>query len=406
MTLPLRHRRRAERFAQLLDEADGGRRQHLRTPVDEELTELLALRHQLVSAGAGPDVDPEFRIGLRAMLVATAEREGIGRTAPPEPALPAPRRTVTSPAGRPVRGASARAATRTAARAAARTVRTARGPRARTAVVAGVAVGAVAFTGMSTASENAVPGDALYGVKRSTERAQLALASSDVGRGQLYLGFAQTRLAEAQTLAGDLERVLDDMDRETSQGVRLLTGAAAQRQDRAALDAVDEFTAGQRRSLADLAGQVTGADQARLAASLELLDAVERRTSQLRQSLQECAGPSATSIDSLGPVPEMCVTLPVPRPLEPDRGQATQPAPPEAHPTTRNPIRPDGPAAVEPDDPANDPDRSEPSTTSKPDGQSDSTDPEQPDSDADSEPDDDDGLLDGLNRLLGNLLGG
>jgi hypothetical protein len=275
--------------------------------------------------------------------------------------------------------------------------------------VAGVAVGAVAFTGMSTASENAVPGDALYGVKRSTERAQLALASSDVGRGQLHLGFAQTRLAEAQALASDLERVLDDMDRETSQGVRLLTGAAAHRQDRAALDAVDEFAAGQRRSLADLAGQVTGADQARLSASLELLDTVEHRTSQLRQSLLECAGPSATSIDSLGPVPEMCVTLPVPSPLEPNRGQATQPAPPEAQPTTGNPTRPDGPAAVEPDDPASDPDRSA-STSSDPAGQSDSADPEQqPDSDADSDADsepDDDGLLDGLNRLLGNLLGG
>ena len=48
----------------------------------------------------------------------------------------------------------------------------------------------MAVSGMSAASENAMPGDALYGVKRSTERAQLALASSEVNRGQLFLDFA------------------------------------------------------------------------------------------------------------------------------------------------------------------------------------------------------------------------
>ena len=36
-----------------------------------------------------------------------------------------------------------------------------------------------------------------YNVKRSTERAQLALAGSDVSRGKLYLEFAGSRLDEA-----------------------------------------------------------------------------------------------------------------------------------------------------------------------------------------------------------------
>ena len=74
---------------------------------------------------------------------------------------------------------------------------------------------------MSAASENAVPGDALYGVKRSTERAQLALASSDLTRGQLFLDFARNRLAEARRRQGDSDGfagVLDDMDANTTAG--------------------------------------------------------------------------------------------------------------------------------------------------------------------------------------------
>src|SRR5690625_3737676 len=124
MTASLRHRRRAERFAQLLDEADGGRRQRVRTHLDDELTELVALRHELVMSRPQVEVDREFRTGLRAMLVATAEREGIGQTTA----------TAQQPQQTPARRRFIRA------------------PRARTAVLAGVAVGAVTFAGMSTAS--------------------------------------------------------------------------------------------------------------------------------------------------------------------------------------------------------------------------------------------------------------
>jgi len=393
MTTSLRHRRRAERFAQLLDEASGGRRQHLRSPLDDELAELVALRHELVSRGPGPDIDQEFRTGLRAMLVATAEREGIGRTAQPEPDPPAPRRSrrAVPPTGQAPAPASP-------------TPRPARGPRARIAVLAGVAVGAVAFTGMSTASEGAVPGDPLYGVKRSTERAQLALASSDVGRGQLYLDFARTRLAEAHALASDLDRVLDDMDRDTRHGVQLLTAAAVNRQDPTALEVVDAFTTSQRDALAELAGHVTGADRNRLTSSLGLLDAIEDRTGELRQSLQECAAPSATSIDSLGPVPDECVALPPPSALAFGRERANRPADPARQPSSQ----PNGSGAVAQPSPAEPTGTAKPLTTAGPTGEADRPSlPAGPQpGDGPTEPEADGGLLTGLNRLLGNLLGG
>ena len=74
-----------------------------------------------------------------------------------------------------------------------------------------------------------MPGDTLYGIKRSQEGAQLALASSDAGKGKLYLEFARTRLGEAQAIKADptlLKSTLADMDKETRQGVSLLTSDA------------------------------------------------------------------------------------------------------------------------------------------------------------------------------------
>lgn len=370
----LRQRRRAERFAQLLDEASGGRRHHLRTSDDDELAALLAIPRELAATPA-PELDPEFRVGLRAMLVATAEREGIGATAAPPPA-PAPRPAPSL-----------------------------RGSRARTAIIAGVAVGAVALTGMSTASENAVPGDPLYGLKRSTERAQLALASSDVGRGQLYLDFARSRLQEARLLASDIDRMLDDMDRDTSHGVRLLASAAANRNDLAALDAVEAFVAEQQAALRELADEVGRADRARVDQSLALLEAISQRVRDLRLSLERSC-PSITSIDSLGPVPGNCVALPTPDALlsPPAAAPPAATQAPVTRPDTERPTDDADQAAPEADparplEPQPGPvDEGEPAETEQPAPPAEQSDAEEPD-------EGDGGLLGGLNRLLGNLLG-
>jgi Domain of unknown function (DUF5667) len=283
------HRRRTERFAQLVDEATGGRRHHVRSHLDGQLAELVAIGHRVSALPPAVDLDPEFRIGLRAMLVATAEREGIGRTARPSadselPAHPAP---ATSASGR---------------------------IRTRGAIVVGVAVGAIAVSGMSAASENAVPGDALYGVKRSTERAQLAFAGSDDTRGQLHLGFARTRVAEAAALRGSdgYADVLTDMDSDTRQGVRLLTTAATQRRDAAALEAVDAFVDSQRRALGGLLDHVDGHHRARTEKSLALLDAVARRVTSLQATLT-CESSPTEGTDQLGPKPRDCTAGVTPR---------------------------------------------------------------------------------------------
>lgn len=282
-------RRRAERFAQLLDEANGGRRHHVRSRVDDQLKELVTLGRHLTETTRPVEVDAGFRAELRARLVATAQREGLGATAGTE-----------TPGRRLIAGLTARGPLLPAV--------TARRARARGAILVGVAVGAVAVSGISTASENAVPGDALYGMKRSTERAQLALASSDLGRGQLLLDFAHTRLAEASAVRGDrtaLAAILHDMDENTRQGVRLLTSAAMQRTEPAGLDAVDTFLTSQRQTMATLLDGATSVDQERIRRSLGLLDEVEQRTRALRAALACGAAPSGTA-DRLGPTAGPC----------------------------------------------------------------------------------------------------
>ncbi|MET8120337.1 DUF5667 domain-containing protein [Micromonospora sp. NPDC005189] len=281
-------RRRAERFAQLLDEANGARRHHVRSRVDGQLAPLVAVGQRLSVDPPAVEVAPDFRTGLRAMLLATAEREGVGTT--PAASEPAATRPAATARGRLLPAATARRA------------------RARGAILVGIAAGAIAVSGISAASEDAVPGDALYGMKRSTERAQLALASSDISRGQLFLDFARTRLGEAAKLRGDrigYSAVLDDMDADTRQGVRLLTTAAAQRAEAGSLDTLNIFVSGQHRAVTGLLDGSTRADRERTRRSLLLLDSIRERSDALRAAIA-CGLPAPTASDALGPDPSAC----------------------------------------------------------------------------------------------------
>jgi len=268
-------RRQTERFAQLLDEASGGRRHHSRTRLDDRLADHVHLADQLRNTYVpGPSAD--FRSGLRAQLMAKAERDGIGATAtePEEPVFARPARS-----------------------------------RTRIAIVAGIATGAVAVSGISMASGDANPGDALYQVKRSTEKAQLALASSDLSRGQLYLEFARTLLAEANAVhknPAGFNAALADMDSNTVDGVRLLTATATTHKDPAALDRLDSFVTEQKRLIGQLTGLVDLPSRQRIDASVTLLDAIGARSRALRTALACGAGTAGKGTDDLGPIAALC----------------------------------------------------------------------------------------------------
>jgi hypothetical protein len=273
-----------DRFATLVEETGAGR--HHRRPVDAdpELLALVRFAHDL-GREPHPPVRERFRDDLHTRLLVEFAR----LTAQREAAIadPAAEKTQVVRVVRPRPGLAARAFKP--------------GMRARLAAVIGVATGAVALSGVSLASGDAMPGDLLYSVKRSGEQAQLVIAGSDANRGQLHLDFARTRLVEARRVAaGEVGDVLAEMDRETTEGVRLLFSASFQSDDGAPIDSVTAFVAQQRDDLLELrAGVRTPGDPART--SLDLLDAVEIRANQLRAALAgDCTVPGT---DRFGPKP-------------------------------------------------------------------------------------------------------
>jgi hypothetical protein len=297
--------RRAERFAQLLDEAAGARRHHSWSDADRELTGMVTIGQRVTTLPLVVEVDPEFRTGLRASLMARIEREGIGETVA-EPEVDTPQRRRISdllPSG-----------------------------RTRSAIIATIAAGSFGAFGVSAASGDAIPGDTLYGVKRSAEQAKLALAGSEVSRGQLNLEFARKRLAEAGALGnnqGRLDPVLDDMDTGMREGTRLLTTAAVDRGEVAGLQAVQQFARDQRPVLAGLTGRLNGPAKKRATESLTLLDRINERAGGLQNTVKCPDLPVQT--DELGALPVVCTKA------APPQTRSVPGAAPEATPKPAGP---------------------------------------------------------------------
>jgi hypothetical protein len=325
-------RRKAERFEELVTG---------RVQADESEAAHFALAARLQSVATTGSVDPAFRDRLRTRLLAVAHVQGSASESDARPTR----------SQRHLHHAPSR-----------------RLPR-RLALTGGTVAALVALSGVGAASGDAVPGDPLYSVKRSREAAQLALARSDVSRGQLHLQFARTRLTEAarvQGSDGELRRVLNDMDADTRTGMRDLSGAAVERQDRAPLDAVDEFVAVQRRQLITLVGTLPEKRRMRALDSLELLETVRERSGALRPSLLCTVGyTGANRSDELGPLPRRCAALPG---VEP--GGSSVPGGPDT--STGDPSR--GPGSTVPRSSVS----AGPSTTPSPSAPTDPTEPDAP----------------------------
>ncbi|MDR3031627.1 MAG: DUF5667 domain-containing protein [Kitasatospora sp.] len=207
MTANVLEHRRAKSFAEALEAHQSDQRSSgSHRAGSAAMTELLAMADALGAVPA-PELAAETRTVQRARLVAAFEQEWAGGA--PTAVLPAQR--------------------------APRTRRTRWGRRlAIGGLVAGVAVGG--FAGAAAASTNALPGDALYGMKRGLEGLRLDWADSDTERGALLLQQASTRLDEAQSLLGrsdsptalspstvdQVRRALDDMHAEAIRGRDLL----------------------------------------------------------------------------------------------------------------------------------------------------------------------------------------
>lgn len=207
---------------------------------------------------------PEFRTALRTRLVAVA---GVQAAAAP-PAVPWVRRPVV---------------------------------QRRLGVTAGAVAGVVAFAGVGIASSRSVPGEAFYGLKRGAEGVQLDLASGNVAKGRRHLQFASTRLREVQALAQSegalslgagsahvqagglsfgadraflLHDTLGRMDSDTRTGSKQLLTAFRASGQRAPLELLATWAAGQRTALERMMPMLPPSAQPSARSSLALVTAV------------------------------------------------------------------------------------------------------------------------------------
>lgn len=165
------------------------------TSRDPRIQHLLA---ELRTVDVAPGPEPVFRDELRRQLVAIAPRliaEGEhahGSERRPLPVRTAAKHLSSVPAtttAAPVNSPPSHARTRPTSFAR---------PLRRAVTVA--AAFAVILGGATWMSQKSLPGDALYSLKRASERVELSFAGDDVSRAREYLDLAQTRVAEAQAL--------------------------------------------------------------------------------------------------------------------------------------------------------------------------------------------------------------
>ena len=272
----------------------------------------------LVSALAAlpsPEPRPEFRAELRAQLVAITPRI-IGESAAPTVPLP-----VLVASGKPTAEGRRRPRHADGAFARLRSLPIGRPFRVAVAVVATFAV---LLGGAVWMSRKALPGDALYGLKRASETVQLNLAGSDTAKARDLLDFAATRADEVQGLlsragvsgtgavaagldahtASLIKSTLASADSDVKSASSLLSTQAVQTKTTKPLNVLTQWAPSQISRLNSIAAAMPDTSlRARTESSADLVSAAVSRAEQLAPKVSSgCA--SGTSTDSLGPLPQ------------------------------------------------------------------------------------------------------
>lgn len=197
---------------------------------------------------------------------------------------------------------------------------------ARPLALAGALLAAVLVLGggLTWYSQRALPGDALYGLKRASESFQLAMASSDSAKAGDYLEFAGTRVDEATSLverglpsatgviaagrvspatASLVRSALGSADSDVRSASQLLGAQAVRTASADPLATMTSWAPGQLHRLRQLAAMLPGSPlHARTLASAALVHRAAQRAAALRASVG-CACLRRADNDQLGPVP-------------------------------------------------------------------------------------------------------
>ncbi len=160
-----------------------------------------------------------------------------------------------------------------------------------------------ASTGAVFASEDAVPGDPLYPLKRGVERARIALTWTDEGDAVLLLQFADERLREAEAVAswGD-EAAVDEALRGYDQALDQLMELAErlpQVDGRVSVAGIEQHIGRQIEILQRVQGQVPPQ-------AAEVIGAVIERATERQQQAERIRGggrPEVTPPGQVGRTP-------------------------------------------------------------------------------------------------------
>ncbi|WP_206305942.1 DUF5667 domain-containing protein [Streptomyces sp. RFCAC02] len=349
--------RRANAFAHLLDQprlgeprsgesaaaADHPAHHQADHPVDHpadstEHAALLSVADRL-SALPRPELPAAAKEAQRAALIAAMQAAYGERTAPAEAApgagVPAPRR---APGGRGLHravgaGALARLRPRT---------RLTKGLAAG-GLTMGVAAGA--FGGVAAASSDALPGDTLYGLKRSMEDLRLDFTDGDIDRGRVYLDHASTRLNEARRLlergrSGPLDeddlaaihRALTALRDDAAEAHRLLAQAYEADGSLDPIQSLSAFTENHRATWTEIRHRIPPELRGVAGEVTDVLDAMDDDIAPLKSLLPDepanasAAAGSATAPDRGARPAESHDPAPPSSPTPSDEGGAASPA--------------------------------------------------------------------------------
>jgi hypothetical protein len=287
---------------------------------DEQLRQELELVALLRKSGAalGPDADASARMRARVMAAAA---EIMSEPSEREPAAEAPTVIVPLPhvgpsVEAPVADADEAARTtvvpigraRGRHRFAGSGVSASQRKRGLLGVGAAAAIMALAVAGGGALfSQNALPGDSLYGVKQTTESALVGLTPGQGNKAQRQLDYATTRLDEVQKLntqaasperASDISQALRGFDEQTQAGSRMWLAS----HQPTGTSRLAKWAQAQSERLSAMRSSMPAAAQPDADHSMRVLEDLRTRAQSL-SNRQGCDSVTSGKADQLGPLP-------------------------------------------------------------------------------------------------------
>jgi hypothetical protein len=191
--------------------------------------------------------------------------------------------------------------------------------------------------GSAAAAQQAMPGDTLYGMKRSIENVSTNVSVGDDSRGRRELQHAMTRLSEIDAMVenggGDVTTInstLDDFSAQARKGVSRLVASYQQDGDATSITVVTTFITSARQAIGELAPKLPPES---LKGAVEALATIEQLAQHTTVACPKCDKPKPPK--NAGPA----TTNPGTEPNEPGNAgpttvPSTKPSAPSAKPST------------------------------------------------------------------------